>query len=251
MRLLVASVLFLVLASTAAAHVAAPRVSANWSGYAVAAPGVTFPDVAGPWTQTRGACAPGAPTASGFWVGIGGYAESAGSLEQVGTAVDCDAAGRARYRAWWQLAPGPRAAIPLRVSPGDRVTGAVLVVGRRVTVTLKNLTRGTRFSKTIAASRTLDVASAEWIAETPVAAVPLTNFGTVAFARASAIGNDHAGTIDDPAWEATPIALDSRSSEGLGRFRPGGRRHELFGGLPSGLTADGSGFAVAAQVTEG
>jgi hypothetical protein len=250
MRLLVVLVPFLAAASTAAADVAAPRVSANWSGYAVSAPGVTFRDVAGTWTQPRASCVRGYPTASGFWVGLGGYAESARPIEQVGTAADCDAAGRARYRAWWQLAPGPRVEIPLRIAPGDRVTGAVLVSGRRVTVTLKNVTRKTRFSKTFSVSGAPDVGSAEWIAETPFAAVPLTNFGVVAFTHASAIGNGHAGTIDDPAWQATPIALDSRSSNALGRFRPVAQ-HELYGGLPTGLTADGSAFAVAAQVTEG
>jgi hypothetical protein len=249
MRLLLALAVLLAAASPAAADVAAPRVSANWSGYAVAAPGVAFRDVAGSWTQPRATCVPGAPTASGFWVGIGGYDESARTLEQVGTEVDCDAAGRARHRAWWQLAPGPRVAIPLRVVPGDRVTGAVLVVGRRVTVTLKNTTRGTRFSKTLTTTRTPDVGSAEWIVETPLAAIPLTDFGTVAFTHASAIGNGHAGRIDDPAWEATPIALDSRSGVGLGRFRPS-RHIDLFGGLPSELTAEGSAFAVAVQLTD-
>jgi hypothetical protein len=250
MRSLVALVVVLAAAAPAAADVAAPRVSANWSGYAVAAPGVAFRDVAGSWRQPRARCVPGYPTASGFWVGLGGYDEAARALQQVGTEVDCDASGHATHRAWWQLAPGPRVAIPLRVAPGDRVTGAVLVEARRVTVTLKNTTRGTRFSKTLTATRPPDVGSAEWIVETPVAAIPLANFGTVAFTHAAAIGNGHAGRIDDPAWEATPIALDSRSGVGLGRFRPA-VHPALFGGLPSGLTAAGSAFAVAAQVTEG
>jgi hypothetical protein len=249
MRVLLALVVALVVAAPAAADVAAPRVSANWSGYAVAAPGVAFRDVAGSWTQPHATCARGAPTASGFWVGIGGFDEGARALQQVGTEVDCDAAGHARHRAWWQLAPGPRVAIPLRVAPGDRITGAVLVVGRRVTVTLKNRTRGTRFTRTVTAARTPDVGSAEWIVETPLAAMPLTDFGTVAFTHASAIGNGHAGTIDDPAWQATPIALDSRSGVGLGRFRPG-RHVDLFGGLPSELTAAGSAFAVAVLLTD-
>jgi hypothetical protein len=249
MRLLFALLAALAVAAPAAADVAAPRVSANWSGYAVAAPGVAFRDVAGSWTQPRATCAPGAPTASGFWVGIGGFDESAQALEQVGTELDCDAAGRARHRAWWQLAPGPRVAIPLRISAGDRITGAVLVVGRRVTVTLKNTTRGTRFSKTLTATRAPEVGSAEWIVETPLTAIPLTDFGIVAFSRASAIGNGHAGTIDDPAWDATPIALDSRSGIGLGRFRPS-RHVDLFGGLPSELTSAGSAFAVAVQLTD-
>jgi hypothetical protein len=249
MRVLVALFVVLAVAAPAAADVAAPRVSANWSGYAVAAPGVAFRDVAGSWTQPRGTCVRGSASASGFWVGLGGFDEAARALQQVGTEVDCDAAGHARHRAWWQLAPGPRVAIPLRVVPGDRLTGAVLVVGRRVTVTLKNMTRGTRFSKTLTTPRAPDVGSAEWIVETPVSAMPLTDFGTVAFTHASAIGNGHAGTIDDPAWQATPIALDSRSGVGLGRFRPS-RHVDLFGGLPSELTAAGSAFAVAVQLTD-
>jgi hypothetical protein len=80
MRLLFALLAALAVAAPAAADVAAPRVSANWSGYAVAAPGVAFRDVAGSWTQPRATCAPGAPTASGIWVGIGGYDEAARAL---------------------------------------------------------------------------------------------------------------------------------------------------------------------------
>jgi hypothetical protein len=249
-RILAAPIAALAAAAPATADVSAPRVSANWSGYAVAAAGVSFRDVTGSWVQPRATCTPGRASASAFWVGIGGLDRAAAALPQLGTEADCDARGRATYRAWWQVAPAARVAVALRVAPGDRIVAAVLVDGRRVTLTLKNATHGTRFSRTVTAARAPDVGSAEWIVEAPSTAAPLADFGTVAFSRATAIGNGHAGPIDDPAWSATAIALDSRSAVGLGRYTPVAR-HELFGGLPSGLTDDGGGFAVAVQTTEG
>jgi hypothetical protein len=47
--------------------------------------------------------------------------------------------------------------------------------------------------------------------------LPLTDFGTVGFAKSSArSAGGHAGTITDPAWSATRIALESSAGPGGG-----------------------------------
>ena len=47
------------------------------------------------------------------------------------------------------------------------MTGAVLVSGTRVAVSLKNLSTHKRFSKTFSSVAPLDTTSAEWIGEAP------------------------------------------------------------------------------------
>src|SRR5262249_26406760 len=115
-------------------------------------------------------------------------------LEQVGTEVDCTALGQPRYTAWYELVPALSKTVKLVVSAGDRISGSVTVAGQQVTVSLKNLTRGTSFSKVLQMAAP-DTTSAEWIAEAPSACdstasrcrqVSLTNFGTVRFSRSSA-----------------------------------------------------------------
>jgi hypothetical protein len=136
---------------------------------------------------------------------------------------------------------------------GDTITAAVVVNGQRTIMSLKDVTRGTRFTKTLTTTQPLDVTSAEWIAEAPSACtstgrcrvVPLANFGKVTFTKAAAIGNGHPGTISDPLWDATPIELQSDSGFAFGRF--GGAPTSSFDATPTALSADGRGFSVAAQ----
>jgi hypothetical protein len=116
----------------------------------------------------------------------------------------------------------------MKIRPGDRVTAAVLVSGAKVTMSLKNATRRTRFSRTVTVSQPLDVSSAEWIAEAPTACsasglcevVPLTNFGSVTFSNAAATANRVSRTITNPAWLATPIQLVTDRSEGAASGAP-------------------------------
>jgi hypothetical protein len=131
----------------------------------------------------------------------------------------------------------------MKVRPGDRVTAAVLVNGSKVTMSIKNATRRTRFSTTVTVSQPLDVSSAEWIAEAPTACaangvceiVPLTNFGSVTFSKAAATASQVSGTISDPAWLATPLQLiPDTAAAGAGAS-------------PGGLSADGRSFRVAWQ----
>jgi Peptidase A4 family len=246
-------------AAASSTLVSSPEVSSNWSGYAVTALSdtvpVTFSDVTGTWVEPRATCAGASTTSAAFWVGLGGNDPASAGLEQLGTSVDCNATGKATYSAWWEIVPAAAVPLKLKIAPGDTITAAVVVNGQRTVMSLKDVTRGTRFTKTITTAQTLDVTSAEWIAEAPSACtssgrcrvVPLTNFGKVTFSKAAAIGNGHPGTISDPLWNATPIELRSDSSFAFGRFA--GTPTTSFDAIPTDLTADGRGFSVAAQTS--
>ena len=237
----------------------APEVSSNWSGYVTVAPDgaapTTFSDVTGTWIQPKATCTAGRADAAAFWVGLGGNSSDSPSLEQLGTSVTCDGnTSIPTYAAWWEIVPATSVQIPLKIRPGDRINAAVLVAGQTVTMSLKNLTRHTRFSKRITVSQPLDVSSAEWIAEAPsncvpsgrCTPVPLTRFGNVTFTNAAAIGNMHPGTITDPAWTPTAIELiaDGATNRFLGVGDPLGVG---VGALPSDLSADGRSFSVSWQ----
>jgi Peptidase A4 family len=230
-----------------------PQATVNWSGYAAvsgtteAVPSaespLTFGDVTGSWTQPKARCVKGRPDAAAFWVGIGGFNEDSSTLQQLGTTAQCSSRGVATYFVWWEIVPAPEVRVPIKVRPGDRVTAAVLVKGSKVTMSIKNATRRTRFSTTVTVSQPLDVSSAEWIAEAPTACtpagacevLPLTNFGSVTFRNAAATANKASGTITGPAWLATPLQLIPDPSAGGA------------GASPGALSADGRSFRVAWQ----
>jgi hypothetical protein len=235
-----------------------PQVSSNWSGYAASGLDggtATFSDVTASWVQPKVSCVAGRSDSVAFWVGLGGDSETSQSLEQLGTEADCDGSGgAASYSAWWEIVPAASVRIPLKLRPGDHVTAAVVVKGEAVTLFLKNVTRKTRFTKTLTPSLPPDVSSAEWIAEAPsecnangfCRGVPLTQFGTVTFTNAAAIADGHPGTISDPAWTADPIELVANG--GGGRFfGPGDVLGPGVGAVPGGLSADGRSFSVAWQ----
>ena len=241
------------------AFAAAPEVSSNWSGYVAAAPdgaATTFSDVTGTWIQPKATCGAGRVDAAAFWVGLGGDDASSPALEQLGTSVSCDGSTNTpTYEAWWEIVPAASVPVPLKIRAGDRINAAVLVNGQTVTMSLKNLTRHTRFSKTLTLTQPLDVSSAEWIAEAPsncsptghCRPVPLTRFGNVTFTNAAAIGNTHPGTITDPTWSPTAIELVGGSDQ-TGRFLgTGDPLGSGVGAVPSDLSADGRSFSVSWQ----
>jgi hypothetical protein len=232
---------------------ASPQATVNWSGYAAVSPtteaapsadsSLTFSDVTGSWTQPKARCVKGRSDAAAFWVGIGGFNEDSSTLQQLGTTAQCSSRGVATYFVWWEIVPAAEVRVPMKVLAGDRVTAAVLVTGSKVTMSIKNATRRTRFSTTVTVSQPLDVTSAEWIAEAPTACtpsgvcevVPLTNFGSVAFSKAAATANQVSGAITDPAWLATPLQLIPDGSAGGS------------GASPGALSADGRSFSVSWQ----
>ncbi len=246
------------LAVAGAAFAAPPEVSSNWSGYVAVAPAgglATFSDVTGTWIQPKATCASGRTDAAAFWVGLGGNDPASVALEQLGTSVSCDGSSSTpTYGAWWEIVPAASVPIPLKIRAGDRVNAAVLVNGQTVKMSLKNLTRHTRFSKTLTLTQPLDVSSAEWIAEAPsnctpsgrCTPVPLTRFGDVTFTNAAAIGNTHPGTITDPSW--TPTAIELISGGTTSRFfGSGDPLGPGIGAVPSDLSTDGRSFSVSWQ----
>jgi Peptidase A4 family len=235
------------LAALLSANVAAaavgndPEVTSNWAGYAVTgdSTSLSFTGVSSIWKEPTATCARGEATSSAFWVGLGGLSASSPTLDQIGTSADCTATGRQSYFMWYELVPAASVPIALKVFPGNVIAASVAVTGTKVTLQIRNLTRKTRFSKAFRVDA-LDVSSAEWVAEAPPACdqrgrctvLPLTDFGTVPFANASATANGHTGSIVDDAWSATPIELASSA----GRFGTST--------APSALSADGTACSV-------
>jgi hypothetical protein len=235
-----------------AAADAATTTSSNWAGYAVSRSGVKFQHVAATWVVSPATCsATGRRHFSASWLGLGGYHTTSTALEQIGTEVDCTARGTPSYAAWYELVPAAPVDIHLTVKPGDTVSASVTVSGHTVKLFLANRTRGTRFSKQLTADR-IDLTSAEWIVEAPSACygdrcvtLPLANFGTTTFAGANATTTTgHQGTVTDPAWKATTIAMRAggRHAFGGGRFAAD---DAMGGASPGELSAACDGFVVA------
>jgi hypothetical protein len=205
-----------------AATAASTAVSSNWAGYVAqpAAPaGSRFMSVSGTWTVPHVSCVAGHASYSAVWVGLGGYRESARSLEQVGVDADCSPAGRPRYTSWYELLPAAPIALALSIHPGDRVSASVTAKGHAVTLRLRDLTSAARFTTTKRPAR-IDLSSAEWIVEAPsecssagsCSTLALSDFGAVPFAAASATMSGHTGDLSDPLWSLT--ALELRQSRG-------------------------------------
>jgi Peptidase A4 family len=247
----------LVASGTATATPAAAQrfatVSSNWAGYAITGASVRFKSISAHWVQPSVTCA-GRPGYSGFWVGLGGYHESSGALEQIGTEADCSASGGGSYFAWYELVPKSPVDLRLAIHPGDSIAASVTVSGQRVRLALRDLTTRASYATTQRASA-IDISSAEWIAEAPSVCygqscrvLPLANFGSVPFSAASATAtNGHKGSISDSAWSLSALELLGFSS-GLGPARFG-RSAMAATATPTSLTAAGSAFSVGWQQT--
>jgi hypothetical protein len=233
--------------AAAPAALADATQSSNWAGYAAHRSGVNFTKVTGAWTQPQATCSRGRPTYSAVWVGIGGYHVTSQALEQIGTEVDCTAAGHAVSSAWYELVPAPSRAIKLTINPGDRVRATVVVKGSEVTMTLGDLTRRRSFTKRLHGV-TVDTTSAEWILEAPSVCtgavschtLPLADFGSAGFTSASTeTTTGHRGPIADRTWTATRISLASTGRQFVSD--PGAF---MATAVPSALSTTGSAFSV-------
>jgi hypothetical protein len=106
------------------------------------------------------------------------------------------------------------------------------------------MTRGLR---TLVAGAIAVLASASPAAAASCRQLSLGDFGTVSFSNASATSaGGHTGTIADPAWRRTSIALDpGRDQPGPGR---GFVRASITGvATPSSLSTSGRSFSVVYQ----
>ena len=131
------------------------------------------------------------------------------------------------------------------------MTGAVLVSGGRVAVTLKNLSTHKRFSKTFSSVTPLDTTSAEWIGEAPslcstssrCTVVPLPNFGTTSFTNVTT------SRTAIPARSPIHVVVDpcrARPRSAQRNFRVPANTH---GALPSSIFPDGRSFSISWQAT--
>jgi hypothetical protein len=233
----------------APAAMAGVAKSTNWAGYAIHRSGVSFRQVSARWTQPGATCVAGRPSYSAVWVGLGGFSPTSTALEQIGTELDCNAAGNVVSSAWLELVPAPSRTISLAVAPGDALHATVTVIGHRVVFELDDETSHHSFHRTLRAA-SIDVSSAEWIVEAPsqclsqfaCQALPLANFGSVTFDSAAAVTTDGAsGTIENAGWGRTKIRLIA----GAQREIVSSGSSDLAGtAAPSALRGAGSQFDV-------
>ena len=242
-------------AATARQSASLTATSSNWAGYVVRKNGVHFKRVLGAWNVPAVTCTSGHATYSASWIGLGGYSSKSQALEQIGTDSDCDAAGQARYSAWYELVPEAGHDLKMTVAAGDRISAGVTVNGSDVVMTLANTTRGTSVKKRLRASQ-VDVTSAEWIIEAPAMCsgtsvndatclqTDLSDFGTTTFdrARATTTGGSK-GTIASTIWSSTLVSLvpDARIS----------RFSTLGSAAPGSLVPTGTGFGVTYSTVSG
>src|SRR5579859_1164246 len=211
--IVVVLVVGLVLAPSALAD---STTSSNWAGYAIHRAGVSFRSVKASWNEPTVRCTAGQRTFSSYWVGIGGFNPSSQDIEQLGTEADCTRFGIPKYTAWYELLPAPSLPIRLAVHPGDLVSASATVVGHLVSFSLRDMTTGRSFARTLRAA-SVDVSSAEWIVEAPsdclsaseCVTLPLADFGSTSFLDAAAQGSlGHWGPISRAGWQSTRISLD-------------------------------------------
>jgi hypothetical protein len=244
-------------AGVALANTIPSQPSYNWAGWVATAVSRStrvarhFTRVTGSWVQPSATCTPKRTTFAAFWVGLGGYAMRAKTLEQVGSEADCSAHGQLFYYAWYEFYPHPPVTIaPLKIVPGDLISASVHVTSYTVTIRLADITSGaTPFTKTVVMrSPPPDSSAAEWMAEAPCSEsnngcrpLRLTNFGQIGFTSASvsSIGTAgrHTGPINDPAWDYGEIVLSSNGSSHYST-------NEKSYALPSMLNPAGTAFTV-------
>jgi hypothetical protein len=154
--------------------------SSNWCGYnqgILERGGGLIYSVAGDWRVPKASQhTRGQAESSSTWIGIGGGCVNArctigdNTLIQTGTEQDVSASGEDSYSAWWEIIPGPAITIPrMKVRAGDHMHADISEVVKNSSlwrITLRNVTRGKTFRKTVPYTSTH--ATAEWIQETPL-----------------------------------------------------------------------------------
>lgn len=212
--------------------------SDNWSGYTVTGSDFTYAKAS--WKLTAINCTKTPNSYAGFWVGLDGYSSS--TVEQTGTASDCNGKNP-QYYAWYEFFPAnPVTITSVPVAPGNILFAEVSYNGTEFTLTLTNETTGKTFSKTgkvTGAKRS----SAEWIAEAPCcnafgAPLPLSDFGTISF------GDDYT-SVSDTNWASDSAVTGPISDFGKNVLRINMVNKGVTEAATSVLSTDGSSFKIA------
>jgi hypothetical protein len=200
-------------------------LSRNWAGYA--ATSGSFTAVSGTWTVPT-VSASRMAAADATWVGIGGI--SSRDLIQAGTDATVQS-GQVKYTAWIEMLPQASQPVPLAVRAGDTLSAAIeQQSGDTWQILIRNTTTGKSYQKQV--SYTSSRSSAEWIEEAPAVGrrtlLPLDNFGTITFTKATTTQDGQQHCIVQPHGQA--ITMASRTGQ------PAAQQ--------SALDADGSSFSV-------
>jgi hypothetical protein len=220
--------------------------SLNWAGYAVNHRKVTFRLVRATFFAPYLNCAdsPG-KTMSSDWAGLDGYVGHPDSVEQIGIAADCSAAGTASYFAWFEMFPYSQTRLTMKIHPGDSVTAQVSYdpADKDFQLSLTDHTRGEHFTRLrkcpgikVGGKRvTCPRNSAEVIAEAPATGsgqqlviAPLSDYGAMSFASISMTDSagQHGGVVSSH-WTATKI-IQLRASAGPVLAQPTSLQADMF-----------------------
>jgi hypothetical protein len=175
-------------------------VSGNWSGYGQEnyLTNFTYASASFSWTVptvTYAGILKGTE-ASAIWVGIGGNCENSScsvedeTLIQLGTEQDVSESGATDYYPWYEVLPAAETPISETVKPGDQMTASLACTANCTSttqtwsLTMKDITQGWTFSKTVSYASSL--LSVEWIIEAPYDGeiLPLADFGTATLTAA-------------------------------------------------------------------
>ena len=169
-------------------HKLSYSTSTNWSGYDVTGAG-PYSSVSASWTQPLVDCTLTPSSYSSFWVGLDG--DTSNTVEQTGTDADCSS-GSPVYYAWYEMYPKFPVNSSKRVLPGDSMSASVTYLGRGTfQLTIRDGSEGWA-QTTQQRLKSAKLGSAEVIAEAPSGSggvLPLADFGTAAFAGATANGS--------------------------------------------------------------
>jgi len=220
--------------------------SLNWAGYAVSRHKVTFRQVRATFFVPYLNCAgsPGATMASA-WSGLDGFVGHPDSVEQIGIAADCSAAGVASYYAWFEMFPYAQTKLAMAVHAGDSVTAQVSydAADKDFQLSLTDHTSGGHVTKLrgcpkvkVSGKRvTCPRNSAEVIVEAPATGSgqqlvisPLSDYGAISFAGiAITDGTGRRGGIVSSHWAATKI-IQLRASAGPVLAEPTSVQADMF-----------------------
>jgi hypothetical protein len=220
--------------------------SLNWAGYAVSNRKAAFRLVRATFFAPYLNCAdsPG-KTMSSDWAGLDGYVGHPDSVEQIGIAADCSAAGTASYFAWFEMFPYSQTRLTMRIHPGDSVTAQVSYdpADRDFRLSLTDHTRGEHVSrlrrcpgiKVHGKRVTCPRNSAEVIAEAPATGSgqqlvisPLSDYGAMSFAGIAMTDSaGRRGGIVSSHWTTTKI-IQLRASSGPVLAQPTSVQADMF-----------------------